>query len=113
MSVTPRCLLQATQAPATETTIYTAPANTRVVIDKCSGTNVSGAAVTVTMKIIPAGGSAADGNIIVKAKTIGAGEDWGFPAMVGQKLESLDSISVIASAATSVNLRISGTLITT
>lgn len=113
MSVTPRCLLQATPAPAVDTVVLTSLPNTRTIIDKFSGVNVTAAAVAITIKIIPAGGSPATGNIVVKDKVLGANEDFGFAAMVGQKLEPGDTVSVIASAAAAINLRISGTLITT
>ena len=46
MAVTTRALVSAKQAENVETTQYTAPAATRVIIDKFTGTNTTGAAAT-------------------------------------------------------------------
>lgn len=112
MSSKPIVLFQATEAPTSDGSVYTQGngAGTLVIVDKFSGCNQSASAATVTISIVPSGGDAGTGNIIVKTRPILAGETYGFPEIVGQKLAPGDFISVTASVA-GVNLRGSGTLV--
>jgi hypothetical protein len=62
-------------------------------------TNTSAVAVTVTAYAVPSGGAAADGNAIIKAKSIAANDylDIDLPAM-----KAGDFLQALASAATSI-----------
>lgn len=110
MSSKPACLFEATSVPAAETTVYTSGTAILTLVDKFSGCNTSGSAITVTVKLVPAGGSPGTGNIFVNERTLLAGESYGFPEIVGQKLAPGGMISVLPSA-TGLNLRGSGTLV--
>ena len=107
MTVTAKELIASKQAPNSQTTEYTAT-NVRTIIDKFTGTNTSGGAVTLSVNLVPSGGSAGASNLIVDAKSINANETYTFPELVGQVLDSGSFISVIASAATSITIRVSG-----
>ena len=107
MTVTTNCLHQTGAAPNAETTVYTAVV--RTIIDKCSSYGV--AIADLTIKLIPSGGAAATANIVEK-KTHALGEAHNWPGIVGHTLEVGDSISIIASLAASINLRISGRKVT-
>lgn len=106
MTVTTKPLITSQYAANAETTMYTAT-GVRAIIDKFSGYNGTGGAVTLTVKLVPNGGSAAATNIIV-LKSLAAGETYNFPEIAGHVLESGGFISVLAGAATSIVVRASG-----
>ncbi len=108
MSVTSSCLFEAASAPSAETTIYTST-GARTMLDKLTSYGV--AAADLTLKIVANGGSAATSNILAK-KTFAIGEAYTWPELVGHTLEPGDFISAIASAGSSVNLRVSGRKVT-
>lgn len=111
MAVTPSVLIQAKQAENSETTQYTSPASTRTIIDKFTGYNGSGGAVTLTVRLVPSGGGAGSTNTIV-VKSLAAGETYTFPEIVGQNLAPGDFISTLASAAAAVVIRSAGRQVT-
>lgn len=108
MTVTARALFSAKQAESTETTQYTAPANTRTIIDKFTATNTSGAAATLTVRIVPSGGSASASNTIISARSVAPGTTELCADMVTHILNPGDFISTLASAASSITIRASG-----
>jgi hypothetical protein len=63
---------------------------------------------SVSVNLVAASGSASDGNLIVKAKTLFPGETYLCPELVGQVMEPGGFISTLASAATSLTFRVSG-----
>lgn len=112
MTVTAKCLLEAKYAENAQTTQFTASTGTRVIVDKFTATNISAAAVTLGVNLVPSGGAAGDENMIVSDKSIAAGETYTLPEMVGQVLNTGDFISTVAGAATSIVIRLSGREIT-
>lgn len=112
MTVTAKCLLEAKYAENAETTQYTAPTGTRTIVDKCTATNVTGSPATLTWRLVPSGGSAGASNTITYTKTVAAGVTETFPEMVGQALNTGDSVSSLASAATTLVIRLSGREVT-
>ena len=111
MSVTAKCLKESTAVGNTDTTMYTAT-NCRTIIDKVTATNYTGGAVTLSINMVPSAGAVASSNLILYLRSIAAGEDYLCPELVGQILNSGDFISMIASAGTSISVRISGREIT-
>lgn len=107
MAVIASTLFEAAAAPNAQTVVYTAAQ--RTIIDKCTGYGV--AAADLTINLVPNGGAAGSANVMEK-KTFAIGETYTYPAIVGHVLEVGDAISVIASLATSINLRISGRKVT-
>lgn len=107
MSVVSKPLFTAAYASNSQTTVYTTPAGTRTIIDKCSGYNGTASAVTLAVNLVPSGGSAGATNLIM-LKSIPAGEAYTFPQVVGHVLEAGGFISVIAGSASSIVLRVSG-----
>lgn len=114
MPVTTKVLIPAKTAENSQTTQYTASTvnNTTTIIDKFTATNFSGSSVTLSVNLVTRAGTAGNQNLIVKTRTLAAGETYTFPEIVGQVLNSGDFISTIASAAASVNIRASGREIT-
>lgn len=108
MSVTAKTLIAAKQAENAQTTQYTVGASTRAIIDKFTGTNTSGGAVTLSVNLVTAADTEGNQNLIVKTKSLAAGETYTFPEVVGHVLDASGFISTVASAATSVTIRASG-----
>jgi hypothetical protein len=107
MSVTAKELVPAKQLENVQTGQYTAQ-NVRAIIDKATVTNTSAANVTLSVNLIPPAGSAANSNLIIKAKTILPGETYNCPELVGHVLDPGGAISTLASAVTSLTFRVSG-----
>lgn len=112
MSVTVRGIVEAKYAEATQTTQYTAT-NVRTTIDKFTVSNVSGGAETIAVNIVPSGGAAANSNLVLPARSLASGEVYICPELVGHVLEPGDMISTVASATSSLVIRISGREVTT
>lgn len=90
------------------TTYLTADTGTWVRIDACALCNDSGGNETVTMHIVPSGGSAASSNKILDAYTVADGETYTPPGIIGQWLEPGATLQALASTAASVTLIVSG-----
>jgi len=101
--------VQLTNAVAT---YYTTPDNTRCELRKLSFTNTSAAAVTVTVYIVPSGGTASDANTIKKTKALapaGFGSDtWNCIEALGHCLNAGETVQAVCSANTSVSVRCTG-----
>lgn len=111
MAVTVTVLIPAKTAESTQTTQYTSTGVTTI-IDKFTATNYSAAAATISVNLVTAAGSAGNDNLIVKTKTLQAGETYTFPEIVGQVLSPSGFISTIAGTASAINIRASGRQVT-
>lgn len=111
MTVTAKVLAEGQTVPATDTTIYMAPLSVTTIIDKITTANYDTVARTVTISIVAAGQAVNNAYYIAK-RTLAAKETYIWPEVVGQILAPEDYVSIIASAGTSVNVRMSGREIT-
>lgn len=111
MTVTAKPLVQAQHAPNSETTVYTAPTGTRAIIDKFTAYNGSGSTVTLAVKLVASGGTAASSNQVI-SKSLTTGEAYTFPEVAGHVLNQGDFVSVLAGASASVVIRASGREVT-
>jgi hypothetical protein len=111
MAVTVRVLIPAKTAEAAQTTQYTAQGVTTI-IDKFTATNYSATAATISINLVTAAGTASNDNLIVKTKTLQAGETYTFPEIVGQALSPGGFISTIAGTAAAINIRSNGREVT-
>jgi len=111
MTVTLKVLVPAKTAENAQTTQYTASGVTAV-IDKFTATNYSAAAATLSVNIVTGADTAGNQNLIVKTKTLQAGETYTFPELVGTILEMNGFISTIAGTASAINIRVSGREVT-
>jgi len=89
-----------------QTTQYTAT-NVTTEIGAIEVTNYSGGAVTISINLVTSGDTPGNQNLVIKTKSIAAGATYTFPELWGQYLMNGDYISTLASAATSLNIRIS------
>jgi hypothetical protein len=111
MAVTVSVLIPAKTAETAQTTQYTSTGVTTI-IDKFTATNYSAAAATLSVNLVTAAGAAGNDNLIVKTKTLQAGETYTFPEIVGQVLSPGAFISTAAGTATAINIRASGRQVT-
>jgi hypothetical protein len=111
MAVAIAVIIPAKTAENAQTTQYTST-NATTIIDKLTATNYSAATATISVSLVTAGDTADDDNLIVKTKGLLPGETYTFPEIVGHSLANGGFISTIASAATSINIRASGRLVT-
>ena len=107
MAVTVKVLIPAKIAEAAQTTQYTATGVTTL-IDKLTATNYSAVAATLSVNLVTPADTAGNQNLIVKTKTLQAGETYTFPEIVGAALAPSGFISTIAGTATSINIRANG-----
>ena len=111
MTVSVRVLVPAQTANNTQSTVYTATGVTAI-IDKFTATNYSATAATIGVNLVAGGGSAGNDNLIVKTKTLQAGETYTFPELVGHAIAPSGFISTIAGSAAAINIRVSGREVT-
>jgi len=87
------------QIALTDTTLYTCPANTAARVLKCTVTNDTTTATTISFNKVPSGGSVAVTNLIMNLRPIGGLETYECPEVVGQVLDAADLLSAIAGVA--------------
>lgn len=112
MAVVAKPLVNAKFAASSANTEYTTPASTRTIIDKCTATNTTGGAVTLSVWLIPSGGSRGNSNKIIDAVSVPANTCKDFSELQNQILGTGDTIDILAGSATSINIKVSGREIT-
>lgn len=110
MATTPIVIIPAQYVPATQTSMYVST-GIRTSIDTISLLNTSGTPVTVTIHLLPVGGTPTADNIVL-SKTLLDGQSYSCPEIRGQNLSIGGSISVIGDTASSVTIMASGRAIT-
>lgn len=110
MAVTVKVLVPAQIAAVTQTTYYTS-SNVTTLIDKFTATNYGATAATISVNLVTLSDTAGNQNLITKTKALQPAETYTFPELVGQALDPGGFISAIAGTATSINLRVSGRVI--
>lgn len=112
MSVTATVLLEGSLTANAQTTYYTCPASTKVLIDKFTGTNTTGAAATLSVNLVASGGAAGASNLVVSAKSLAAGEAYTFPEIAGHYLSAGGFVSTLGGTNNAISIRISGRAVT-
>lgn len=110
MAVNIANIIPAKTAENSQTTQYTS-SGVQTIIDKFTATNYSAVATTLSVNLVSPAGSAGNDNLIVRAKTLQPSETYTFPELVGHVLPSSGFISTVAGAASSINIRASGRLV--
>ena len=87
------------QPAAVDTTLYTCPANTITRVIKCTVTNDTTTAVTISFNKRPAAAAAGPANLIMNLHPLGSRETYECPEVVGQVFEATDLLSAVASVA--------------
>ena len=107
MPIVAKNIIPAKNAENVQTTQYAAT-NVTTIIDKFTATNFSSGSVNVSVNLAAVGEATGNSNLIVKTRTLQAGETYTFPEIVGHILPPGGFISTLASAAAAVNIRASG-----
>ena len=110
MAVSISNIIPAKTAENTQTTQYTSN-GVQTIIDKFTATNYNTTAATISVNLVASADSAGNDNLIVKTKTLQPAETYTFPELVGHVLPNGGFISTIASAASTINIRASGRLV--
>ena len=110
MAVTISNIIPAKTVENSQTTQYTS-SGVQTIIDKFTATNYSASAATISVNLVSPAGAAGNDNLIVKTKTLQAGETYTFPELVGHVLPVDGFISTIAGTASAINIRASGRLV--
>lgn len=103
MTATPKNIIATTYAANSVSTEYTA-SNVRTVISNFTAVNISASSATLTVHVLRDGAVASDENIVIKARTLQAGESVELGAKIRKVLESNDSVAVLASAASAITI---------
>jgi hypothetical protein len=111
MAVNAVVLIAAKTAENAQTTQYTST-GLYTIVDKFTATNYSASPATLSVNVVTSADTAGNQNLIVKTKTLQAGETYTFPEIVGQTLNPSDFISTIAGTASAINIRASGRQVT-
>ena len=104
--------LASTLLGATTATVYTAPHAGRARIDAMTITNTDTAAQTFSIYLVGASGTASDANMLVKTRTVAAGQTYRVREAVGQVLHSEGTIQAVASTANKLAIYASGVEVT-
>jgi len=107
MAATIKELIKSKYAENAATTQYTV-ASGRALLDSFTATNTSGSNATLTVYIVPSGGSSGASNAVISARTIAPGECYTCPEMVGKGLEVGSYIATLAGAASAIVIHSSG-----
>ena len=110
MAVSISNIIPAKTAENAQTTQYTSD-GVQTIIDKFTATNYNTSSATISVNLVTFAGSAGNSNLIVKTKTLQPAETYTFPELVGHVLPNGGFISTIASAASTINIRASGRLV--
>lgn len=112
MAINPKRLVEGTVLTASAVTQYTAPGLTKTVIKKVTATNTTSSAQTVTLYLIPSGGTAGAANTNTIVQTIPANSGLELYLAENHVLEPGDFIQALASATASITLMASGIEVT-
>ena len=93
--------------------LYTSPLGTWTQINKLTCCNTDTASHTVTLYIVPSGGSSGATNVTTSAQAVSPGQTWNSPNEYGQVLNPGDAIWGFADTAAHVTILASGTQFTT
>lgn len=111
MTINVKPVIAPQYATNVQATYYTAT-NCKMTIAAFTATNQTASNQTISVHLVPSGGTAGADNRIVKDKTILPNETYTFPELTGQTLAPSGVISLIASANSALTISASGWEIT-
>lgn len=93
-------------------TYYSAPDNTKTILKKLTFTNSTAGSLTITVYLVPAGGTADATNILLDAFSIAAHTCYEATVAEGHVMNAEDTLQALASANTSIDIMGSGVELT-
>lgn len=112
MTITSKVLVQGKYIENTQATQYTS-SGCKSIIDKPTVTNVSTSPVTFSANLVPKGGAPGATNLVIDEASLAPGATYLCPELAGAKLDEGDTLSMVASAASALSLRVDGRQVTT
>lgn len=110
MTITNILLVTSKFIETSEATQFTATATT--IIDAVSVTNVGTESAKLNISLVRDGDAASNINKLIFNKTLRKGDTWVCPELLGQILDTDDFMSAITDVASTLNIRVSGRVIT-
>ena len=110
MAYTAKPLILPKYAPTTAVGEFTSTGVT--IIEKMTATNVSGSDATLTVHLVPSGGSIVAANTIIDARQIASGECYTCPEIPGHVLAAGGFIAVSSDTGSAIVIAASGLEIT-
>jgi hypothetical protein len=101
-------LVAPTQIAGAATTYLTVPANTTYRIGRAGFSNPSGAAIPITVYLVPAAGAASAANELIDAVNVPAGSTYVSPELAGLVMPAGSTLQALAGTAGVVVLYASG-----
>lgn len=93
---------------STNTTVYTVPATSAARVATFSLTNVTASAVTVSVSVVPSGGTVDGTHSVVSGYSLAAGDSTKIVEVEGALLDTGAFISINAGTAAAINYLITG-----
>jgi hypothetical protein len=95
-------------AGTSDTTVYTVPASSAVKVATAVLANVTGSTVTVSVSVVPSGGTVDGTHKVVSSYSLAANDSTKLTEVEGSMLDAGAFISVIASTGAAVNYLLTG-----
>lgn len=108
MAITWDMVVEPTMVGSSTTTLYTVDAGQTVAINQATVCNTDASARTLTVYVVPSGGSASATTTLVKDLSLAAGETKALYELEGHLLTPSMSIRAIASTAGVISMAVSG-----
>jgi len=104
----PKRLIDGAVLTASAAVYFTVPPNSMVTISACSVTNTTAIPQTLTMHLVPSGGTAGASNVVCSGRTVAPGETFNPPGAIAQTLHAGGTIQALSDAASALTLVASG-----
>ncbi len=101
-------LIAPAHLPSSAAALFTAQTGETAAIHAASLTNTTAGSQTVTVHIVPSGGSVADSNMVLKARSVAANTSVTVPELINHIIPAGAAIHGFCSAGTAISLAISG-----
>lgn len=101
-------ILASGQLASGESAVYTVPASSAVTIASAVLCNTSATAVTVSVSVVPSGGSVDGTHRVISGYSLAAGDSTALEELVGALLDAGAFISMNASAGSAVDYLLTG-----
>jgi len=103
-------LADAVVATASMAAVYTVPSSlARVGVNQGVAVNYTGAPVTLSVQVVPSGGSAANSQLRIQSVTVPANDRIYLNELVGQGMNTGDAVYAQAGSADAIAITINGT----
>ena len=100
----PKRLVDGAQLTAVAATYFTVPANSLCTVSAMSVTNTTATPRSVTVHLVPSGGTAGPANVVCSARIVAPGETYNVAGAIGQTMGADGTVQALSDAATALTL---------